>query len=41
MRPAAPPGPGPAYLGVEVESHRGGQGCTGGRDISHRDLPGQ
>lgn len=41
MCPAAPPGPGLAYLGVEVESHCGGQGCTGGCDISHPDLPGQ
>lgn len=41
MWPAASPSPSPAYLGVEVESHRSGQGCTGGCDISHADLPGQ
>lgn len=40
MCPAAPAGPGLAYLGVEVESHCSGQSCTGGRDISHPDLPG-
>lgn len=41
MCPAAPPGPSLAYLGVEVESHCGGQGCTGGCDISHSNLPGR
>lgn len=41
MCPAVPLGPGLAYLGVEVESHCSGQGCTGGRDISNPDLPGQ
>ena len=30
----------PMYLGVEVESHSSGQGCRGGRDISHSYLPG-
>lgn len=28
------------YLGVEVESHSSGQGCRGGRDVSHSYLPG-
>lgn len=34
------PFPVPTYLGVEVEPHRGGQGRTSGRDVSHSDLPG-
>jgi len=38
---SCPPGPGHAYLGVEVESHCGDQGCTGGGDVSHPHLPGQ
>lgn len=41
MWPAVPPGRIPAYLGVEVESHRSGQGRTSGRDVSHPNLPRQ
>lgn len=41
MWAVTPASPLPAYLGVEVESHRSGQGCTGGHDISHPNLPGQ